>query len=560
VSPRPEADTLLGSLDRAAAHRPEYRVGFLDRAEREPGLTWSEVRERALAVAGALVARGVSPGDVVGVVLPTGPEFFAAFFGALAAGAAPAPLEPSPRLGHLDDYHERTTARLAAAGARLLVTDIASAPALEAPRARVGPAPEVVVIDSLAGPAFLHPARPGERALVQFSSGATGDPKAVPLTHANLITNVRAIRRFLVGEGAPLVPHTVSWLPLHHDMGLVGAVLTALDHPASITLLPPDLFASRPALWLRAIARHRASVSAAPDFGYAWCVERVRDEEMEGHDLSGWCRALDGAETVSAATLRRFAARFARFGFRAEAFTPVYGLAEAALAVTAAAPGGALKSVRLDRAALALGRVVEAADGLEVVSVGRPLDGVEVRAPEGRVGPVLVRGASVMRGYLGGREADGGLLDGGWLDTGDLGFLRGGELHLCGRTRDLVILRGRNHPPQEFEQPLEAVEGLRPGGCAAFGHHPGDDGAERLVILVEARAPAADLGERCRSAVLRATGIDPAAVVFVAPGRLPRTSSGKVRRGEARRRWLDGTLADRSGATSGRPDTAPVEP
>src|SRR5262249_43054719 len=255
-------------------------------------------------------------------------------------------------------------------------------------------------VGEVTGPAVIHATNPRDLAMVQFSSGTVVDPKPVALTHANLVANVSAMHERFVEAGADVSAHAVSWLPLYHDMGLIGSVFSALYHPGSLTLIPPELFVARPALWLRALSRKRVSFSAAPNFAYALCTDRIRDEEMAGVDLGGWRVAMNGSEPVSAVTLRRFAARFARWGLRPESLPPVYGLSEATLAVTFSDSRTRFRSIRFDRGALAERRVVPADDGVELVSVGRPLRGVEVDAPAATVGPVRVRGASVMAGYL----------------------------------------------------------------------------------------------------------------------------------------------------------------
>ncbi|HET7296086.1 MAG TPA: AMP-binding protein, partial [Gemmatimonadales bacterium] len=428
--------------------------------------------------------------------------------------------------------------------ARLVLADSRCRGILDESAARARVELGSVDVGEVAGPAFVHAARPQDVAMVQFSSGTTVDPKPVALTHANVLANVRAIRARLVEAGSDMAEHGVSWLPLYHDMGLIGCVFLALDHPASLTLIPPELFVARPVVWLRALSRTRAPVSAAPNFAYALCAERVRDEEMEGVDLSSWRFALNGAELVSAATLRTFAARFARWGLRPEALTPVYGLAEATLAVTFSDWRGPFRSARFDRDALADGRVVPAEGGVELVSVGRPLPGVDVAAPCGVVGPIRVQGPSIMAGYLHQPERTAAAIVDGWLDTGDLGFRHEGELYVCGRAKDIVILRGKNYAPREIEQALDAVPGVQAGCAAAVSHRAEDRQEEQLMVFVEARNPAEpDLAMRCRDAVLGGTGLDPALVVVLAGGALPRTSSGKIRRGETLRRWLEGTLA-----------------
>jgi acyl-CoA synthetase (AMP-forming)/AMP-acid ligase II len=347
-------------------------------------------------------------------------------------------------------------------------------------------------------------------------------------------------------------------------MGLIGGLLSAMAYPGPLVLIAPEDFLARPALWLRAMARHRATISMAPSFAYAYCAERVADADLAGASLAPWRLALDGAEPVSGEALRAFSDRFAPHGLDPAALTPVYGLSEAALAVTFAAPGGPRRGLQLDAAALAAGRVVEAAGpgpGVrEVLAVGRPIPGVavEVRredgapAGEGRLGRIWVRGPSLLAGYLGDPAATARALVDGWLDTGDLGFVAGGALHVHGRAKDLVIVRGANHAPEEFEAALAGLPGLRPGCAVALGFTPPEGGEALLVLAERARGAAAGDDGALEAAVRRAvsarTGVQPHTVALLAPGTLPRTSSGKLRRQEALRRHQAGALAPPRGA------------
>ncbi|GAC1595001.1 MAG: hypothetical protein NVS4B10_03160 [Myxococcales bacterium] len=312
----PRHATLQAALQAAAASR--RGLVFLDAQERETQLTFAALLERAARAAAALEALGVAPGDRVALVLPTGPDFMDAFFGTLCAGAVPVPLYPPVRLGRLEEFHARTARMLEVSGARLVLTDGRIGKFLGVAVERARPALGVRQVAELRAPAGrtrVHAGAPDDLALIQFSSGTTVDPKPVALTHANVLANATAIDTLLPGDGLPV--SGVSWLPLYHDMGLIGCLLLAVLHPGDLTLLPPELFLARPALWLRALSRTRASVSVAPNFAYGLCVKRVRDEDLAGVDLSSWKLALNGAEPVSTEVLRRFAARFARFGFDA---------------------------------------------------------------------------------------------------------------------------------------------------------------------------------------------------------------------------------------------------
>lgn len=554
--------TLGAALIRASNQRSEG-IRLWDREERETLHDWASLFVRAARVAGALRQVGVRPGDTVALVFPTGAAFFHAFFGVTLAGAIPVPLYPPVRLGRLEEYHARTAAMLTASRARLVLCERRTWRILGESVNRARPelgAHEVEHLD--AGPIVVD-RTPDDIAFVQFSSGTTVDPKPVALSHRASLGNAAAILQVL--ERTPEERHGASWLPLYHDMGLVGCVFPALIEAANLTLLAPEHFLARPGAWLRAISRSGAFVSPAPNFAYALCADRVTDAELDGVDLSRWRCALNGAEPVSPATLRRFVERFVPWGLRPSALTPVYGLAEASLAVTFSAVHQPFSTRRFDRNALADGRVVPHPDGVELVSVGRPLPDTRVEAPTDAVGPVRISGPGLMTGYLHQPERTAAVLADGWLDTGDLGFLHEGELFLTGRVKDILVLRGQNHAPHELEQAVDAVEGVRVGCAAAVSWRPEDAEVERLVVFVEVReAPDGNTGsalleagppdrlrpvpgmgalaDRCAAAILAATGLDPDAVVLLPPGTLPRTSSGKIRRSEALRRWLAGEL------------------
>jgi fatty-acyl-CoA synthase len=517
----PRHPTLQSALEGAA--RSRWGLSFLDARERETSLTFAELYERAQRAAGGMLQMGVAPGDRVAIVLPTGPEFMDAFFGAVLAGAVPVPLYPPIRLGRMDEYHRRTARMLQACGARVVLSDARISRLLGVAVSRARPPLGLQRIRYAAPgghPRMVSPSRssPDDLLLIQFSSGTTVDPKPVALTHANVLANAAAIETIVPGDDAQA---GVSWLPLYHDMGLIGCLLLAVYRPGPLTLIPPEAFLARPAIWLRAISRKRATISVAPNFAYGLCVRRVRDSDLQGVDLSSWRFALNGAEPVAPAVLRRFSERFASKGFDGRALMPVYGLSEASLAVSFTPSGRGPRTVM--------------AGARELASVGAPLPGIDVDVREGRI---LVRGPSVMQGYYGNPGATRQAVTDGWLDTGDLGFVQQGELFVSGRAKDLVILRGANHAPQEFEEVLDGFDGVRPGCAAAVGL-PTAEG-EELVLLVE--TDGAPDAERIRARVVETTGVRPFEVHLLAPGTLPRTSSGKLRRAEALRQLQAGEL------------------
>jgi len=552
--------TLARQLELSArAAGPDVAVRFLDRHEQPTMLSYAEILQRALGVAGALQRLGLHRGDRVALILPTGPAFYDAFFGASLAALVPVPLYPPVRLGRLDEYHTRTAAMLGACQARVVITDGQIRRILGPTIATARPELGCITLDTLGRDALQGalPDRVDDLALIQFSSGTTREPKPIRLTHRQVLANAALILDQILTsypEGPELTHRGVSWLPLYHDMGLVGCVMVALLHPGELTLIPPELFVARPVVWLRAISTYGGTISPAPNFAYSLCLNRISDEEMAGIDLSSWRLALNGAEPVTPGVLRRFAERFARHGLRPEALTPVYGLAEATLAVTFTPVTRPFTTCRFQRRLLGQGTAQEAGeprgddhDTETLVSLGHPLEGFELRVVDdaGRrqgedvVGRILVRGPSVMQGYHSMPQATAAALVDGWLDTGDLGFLHRGELFLYGRAKDIIILAGRNHAPQQVEQALEGLEGLRSGCVAAVGVVPPGGDAEELVLLVErdrhSRLPAKAITRSARDRVAERTGLIASRVLLLEPGTLPRTSSGKIRRAEARR-------------------------
>ena len=330
----------------------------------------------------------------------------------------------------------------------------------------------------------------------------------------------------------------------------------AVERPTVLTLLPPEIFVARPALWLRAISRYRGTVSAAPNFAYGLCTRKISDEELEGVDLSSWRVALNGAETVSPQVMRAFRRRFAAWGLRREALSPVYGLAEAALAVTFPVLEEPFRALRFERASLTPGEEPRLAeDGFELASLGRPLPGFSISVRDrlgaaqdpARVGRIWVRGPSLMAGYLDRDGATADVVRDGWLDTGDLGFLRQDELYVVGRAKDMLIVRGRNIAPETAEWALDEVVGVRRGCTVAVGQAVPGGETERVLLFVErergaGREDSTELEGRCVRAVLAAIGVQADKVIILPPGALPRTSSGKIRRREALRRFEVGEL------------------
>ncbi len=543
----PKYDTLTEAL--AVAAQTPTSLTFVNANEEDQRVPMTGVRDKALSIAADLAARGVRKGDCVALVLPTSPAFVECFFGVMLSGAIPVPLYPPVRLGKFDEYHRKTAAMLEAVDAVLVITDQRIRRLLGVAVEKAGPRLGCVTAADLGvADAIEVSVAPNDIAFIQFSSGTTHDPKPVALTHENLLYNLATIGSYLASMGTSV--QGVSWLPLYHDMGLIGNLLSAFYLPTPLVLLPPELFVARPGAWLRAISRHHGTVSAAPNFAFGLCVNRISDDELDGVDLSSWRLCLNGAEAVSAAMQRSFSERFERWGFDASALTPCYGMAEASLAVAFKPSGTMFKSFGVDNETLTTEGAVEPGSK-ELVSVGRPLPGVEVEIrdehnqplPPDRTGRIFVNSPSVMAGYYRRKDLTDEALRDGWLDTGDLGFVHDGELFVCGRHKDTVIIRGANHAPQDFEAALDGLPGVRTGCAVAVGFVPDGEEEEALAMLVETtpEAPPTLAGD-VSARVLERTSILPAHVELLAPGTLPRTSSGKMRRREARTLWQQNKL------------------
>lgn len=559
-----EIISIRGKDDAETAHIYLYEDGQKLRV-----ITCGELYGRALAVATELGKRGIQPGQTVGIMLPTGADFFWVFAGAMLAGAIPVPIYPPFRADRIAEYAERQAAILANAEARMLITFHRAEGVANLLRPQVGTLRDVVTAATLvsshgAAPPqtearpiepIRHHARSEDIAFLQYTSGSTGNPKGVVLTHANLLANIRSISEAVKLDGNDVA---VSWLPLYHDMGLIGAWFVPLATGIPLVSLSPLAFLSRPARWLEAISRHRGTLSPAPNFAYELCVRKIADEEMRGLDLSCWRAALNGAEAVSLETINKFAEKFASCGFRREALLPVYGLAEASLGVAAPAMGSGAHADVIDRTIFqSEGRAVQAHQrdqaALEFMSVGRPLPKMEIRivdeagspVPERREGRVHFRGPSSTRGYYRNPEATRELvMGGGWLESGDLGYVADGELYITGRRKDLIIKGGRNLYPHEIENVVGRVPGVRAGCVVAFGAPDEASGTEKLVVVAEARdnTQAAGITREITRAVSESLGIPPDVVRILPVNSIPKTSSGKLRRRETRRLYLESKL------------------
>lgn len=533
---------------------PAYR--FVDALDTEETYDNAELWRRVADI-GATLESNELRGRPVLLLFPPGLDYVAALWACFVSGAIAVPAYPPSPVALA-----RTTRRLANIAANAEIAAVVTTRAVRSlahPVLKAEPGfPSALWLDEfdwLDGARWKPPDLAADDiALYQYTSGSTGDPKGVVITHGDLIANSAMIAE-LYGSTEEL--HAVMWLPPYHDMGLVGALLQPIYAGGQATLMSPDGFIADPMQWLRLMSRYRGTIGAAPNFAYDLVVRKCRDADLVGLDLSSWRVAINGAERVDASTIDRFAERFSTVGLDPNVMVPSYGLAEATLVVTATEPGTAPRRVVADRGELDAGRLVERLDASlpvrTVVSSGRPPGGVDVcivdesqqTLPEGAIGEIWVRGSSIATAYVGRPDlserllharSDAGVDGGTWLRTGDVGCLDGGELFVLGRSKDLIIVRGLNLHPDDIEQ---AVAGshplLRPGGVVAY---PADDqGRETIGVAAEVRSDQeqvegefVDVLHAIRLAIARAVGISPGAVAIVPPRSLPKTSSGKPMR------------------------------
>ncbi|MBA1146615.1 AMP-binding protein [Ectothiorhodospiraceae bacterium WFHF3C12] len=568
----PSGEETVGLPDRAATlpealewhvreHPDRPHLYIYGDGDQPTVMTYAQLDRDAAGVAAGLQARGIRPGDTIALMLPTGRDYFASFFGILHAGAVPVPIYPPARPSQLEEHLRRHGRILTNAEARLLVTvpearRLAQLLKAEAPRLDA-----IVTADDLR-------AEPGHRpgmsrgdddlAMLQYTSGSTGDPKGVSLAHRHLLANIRAI-----GERVQAGPDDVfvSWLPLYHDMGLIGAWFGSLYFACPLVVMSPIAFLTHPLRWLELIHRHRATISASPNFGYELCLRAAGDQDLSHLDLSSWRLAFNGAEPVSPTTLRRFHDRFSANGLRWEALLPVYGLAEAAVGLTIPPPGRGPVLDTIDRDALASrgeAHPVAADDpaGQTLPSAGPPLDGYEVRIvdgagheqPDRHQGTIQFRGPSTTPGYYRSPHLSEGLFRGDWLDSGDLGYMADGELYVTGRIKDMIVRGGRNIYPYEVEESAGRVEGVRKGCVAVFGSRDPDGDSERLVVVAETRETDAARRETIEHALAEicvdVTGVPPDDIRLVPPHSVLKTSSGKIRRTATRELYETGRLGE----------------
>ena len=540
--------TLPEALDEAARSSAGYT--FVTNGV-EVRRSYAEIQQTSFRIAGALRAAGLKRGDLVALMIDEAAQFLTSLFGASIAGLVPASVAPPSFTGDRSRYFELTAGILRAARVRAVIASAALVAGCDAVRASCPDLTLVLSRDDLDAPPLEPEALPSldDVALVQFTSGSTSSPKGVALSHRNLSVNIDAINGPF-GIATASGDSAVSWLPLYHDMGLVGMALGPLYAARPAVLLTPQAFIKRPAEWLKAMSRYRATVSFAPNFAYDLAVRRVRDGDLEGLDLSCWRVAGCGAEPIHAPTLAAFADRFAPVGFRATSFLPSYGLAEHVLVATFPSRDRRPRVEYISATQLTERRraVVEppGESSLALVSCGRALPGHEIRivgkdgAPIGEreVGEITLAGPSVMLGYYRDADLTEQTIRRGWLHTGDLGYMSDAELFVCGRTKDLIIVNGRKYHPQDLEWAVADIVGTRRGRIVAFGAAE-SGGSDRVVIVFEPSGTAAAdvVAGAIRRRISDAFGLYVNEVVSVPRGTIGRTTSGKVQRTATKSRY-----------------------
>ena len=537
----------------------------------EASFSYTAVERMTARFGGALQALGLRKGDRGALILPNNDDFVLCFLGAIRAGIVPVPIYPPMALGALQAYLDNTRHIVAKSGARALVTTSKIKRLLGTVQGACPDLEQVVAIEGIRE--STEPLK-GEKitledvAFLQFTSGSTSRPKGVTLTHGNLAANIKCIME----DGLRMVPEdiAISWLPLYHDMGLIGFVLAPLYNCVPVHFLPALLFLKRPITWFQTFTRYGGSTAYAPNFAYALCVKRIKPADLEGLDVSRWRVAGCGAEPIRPETLEAFASHFARIGFKREALLPSYGMAESSLAISFSELHEGMKTLSVHGPELwekGQARIVPETDddAIRLVSCGHEFPDHKVRVfapddatsehplPDGAVGEMRLSGPSIMRGYWEDTERTRDAFAGPFLKTGDLGFLHGGHVFICGRSKEVVIVNGRNYYPQDMEWEASKVAGVRKGNVVAFGaRDPSgmERDRERVVLAFEVQDPerlghsSALLGD-VRKAVQEGMGLTLDDVVALPPGALPKTSSGKLQRAKTRELYETGELMGR---------------
>jgi fatty-acyl-CoA synthase len=557
------AKTLTDLLYQYGTQEPNRPHIYLHGSHGEEDIiSYGELLKSATAVAQGLIYRGLTPQQTVAIMLPTSQDFFSAFFGVLLAGGIPVPIYPPFRAKLIEDYIKHETKILTNAMTHTLITFTAVSTLSHVLREYVSCLKDITTVAELSVDQHHLPLpslSSDQLALIQYTSGSTGDPKGVQLTHDNLLNNIRAI-----GKVLKIQPHdvVVSWLPLYHDMGLIGTWLGSLYYGVPITIMSPITFLTHPEKWLWAIHYHRATISAAPNFAYELCLSKINEKKLVGLDLSSWRFAFNGAEAIYPKTLERFMKKFAPYGFKATALAPVYGLAENSVALTIPDLGQEPLIDRVDRHSMDEFNIAKPADETtkyshEFVSCGkvipdhniRIVDEADNELPERKAGHLQFQGPSAMQGYFQNPTATAAAFHNGWWSTGDIGYIAEGNLYITGRAKDVIIKAGRNIYPQEVEEIVEQVSGVRKGRVIAFGTADKRKGTEKLIIVAETHERDKQIQSSIQAAIIERVaitiGIPPDEVITAPPETITKTSSGKLQRNACKKAYEQRRLMHR---------------
>ncbi len=560
------AKTLQEVLNLHLQVQPDTEHIIILQGDEEFRISYRMLHVEALKVAARLRQLQIEPGDPVAIMLPTSKDYFYSFIGVLYCGGIPVPLYPPARPTQIEEHVRRHSKIISNAGAPILITLAEVKPVARLLMSQVPELKNIVTIDELYvdSPEQIPLAlNENDIAFLQYTSGSTGDPKGVILTHANLLANVRAMGKACRVTAADVF---VSWLPLYHDMGLIGAWFGSLCHGCRLVVMSPLTFLARPERWLRAIDRFGGTLSASPNFGYEICATRLDDSTLEGLNLESWRMAFNGAEPVIPETLRQFQLRFQKYGLDPGTLAPVYGLAESSVGLAFPDPGRGAKIDRINRESFSvLAHAVPAdqddsSSALEFVCCGRPLPGHQIRIvdeqdrelPERQEGRLQFKGPSSTSGYYRNAAETRKLFQGEWLESGDMAYMAEGEVYLTSRKKDIIIRGGRNIYPHELEEAVGNLAGIRKGSTAVFASRKQRDSAERLVVLTESRQrkeeKLQELKRRVHSVALDLLGIPADEVVITPPGTVLKTSSGKIRRAACRQLYESGHIGRKKSA------------
>jgi fatty-acyl-CoA synthase len=558
---------LVDILQQYAEKEPQrVHIYLQDELGKEKIIRYSDLYEKARKTAKGLQQLGLHPNETVAIMLPTCDDFFYAFFGVLIAGGLPVPIYPPFRSDRIEEYAKREAKILKNAEVCILISFTQVKTLNKILRNFIPSLKTVVTVTDLMksshtlSPIYLtgH-----NNALIQYTSGSTGDPKGVLLTHNNLLSNIRAI-----GQAIQIKPTdiAVSWLPLYHDMGLIGSWLGSLYYGIPITIMSPLSFLNHPERWLWAIHYHRASLSAGPNFAYELCTTKIEDHAIEGLDLSSWRLAFNGAEAVYPKTIKNFIRRFGYYGLKTESIYPVYGLAESSVALTFPTLYSQARIDRIERDKFNHNQVATPCNEhekncVEFVSCGVPLPEHELRIVDANgnevkervIGSLQFRGPSSMQGYYKNPEATKAIYHDGWWESGDLAYKADKEVFITGRKKDVIIKGGRNLYPQEIEEITAQVKGVRKGCVVAFGATNSQVGTEQIVVVAETREQRQEQQESIKDKISKqitsAIGDPPDKIILVAPKTIPKTSSGKLQRSSTKELYYQEKLTKKQKPT-----------